>query len=284
MSGAMARIEASASSFSKAEQRVAAYVRRHRDRVPFQSVHEVSHGAGVSVASVSRMVRQIGYADFKEFKIGLAQELSSPVSAIYAAIGTGDSDADVVRKVFGANVQSLQNTLKMLNIADCARAAQLLSEARRVVLFGIGTSGNVSRDAALRLSHLDIPAEAYPDPYEMLIQATRLRKGEVAIGISHSGRSSSTVDALRLAKRNGAVTIGISNFLRSPLHDASDLFFCTSFPERGVKSAALSAVTAQICLTDALYVLTARLAKATAGVNRINKLIEERFRLREKRR
>lgn len=284
MRSILAHIQAMTPKFSRAERRVADYVSRHPGAVPFQSVQEVSRGVGVSVASVIRMSRRLGFARFKDFKIELAQEASSPVSAIYAPIGAGDSDAVVVQKVFGGNVQSLQDTLKLLNVEDCSRAARTLNGARRVVFFGIGTSGNVGRDAALRLSHLDILAEAYAEPYDMLIQAAHLRKTDVAIGISHSGRSASTVDALRLARRNGAVTMGISNFMQSELHAVCDLFFCTAFPDRGVKSAALSAVAAQTCLTDTLYVLTARYGQRTSGVERINQLIEERFRIRRKRR
>lgn len=284
MKSILANIQAMTPKFSRAEKRVADYVSRHPGTAPFQSVQEMSRGVGVSVASVIRMSRRLGFARFKDFKIELAREASSPVSAIYAAIGAGDSDAVVVQKVFGGNVQSLQDTLKLLNIEDCSRAARIINGARRVVFFGIGTSGNVGRDAALRLSHLDVLAEAYAEPYDMLIRAAHLRKNDVAIGISHSGRSASTVEALRLARRNGAVTMGISNFMQSEMHAACDLFFCTAFPDRGVKSAALSAVAAQTCLTDTLYVLTARYGKRTSGVERINQLIEERFRIRGKRR
>ena len=272
-----------AESLSRTEGRVARHVRRYARQVPFESVHEVARNAGVSVASVSRLARRLGCAGFKDFKIALAQDVSSPVSAVYAAIAPDDSASAVVQKVFGGNVQSLQNTLKLLKVGDCVRVVERLRHARRIVFFGIGTSGNVARDAALRFAHLDLPAEGYADPYSMLIQATRLRKGDVAFGISHSGRSAVTVEALSLAQQNGAFTISISNSLRSPLHAASDIFFCTSFPEPAVRSAALSAVTAQICVLDALYVLTARRSKGMASVNRINHLIEARFRLRGRR-
>ena len=84
------------------------------------------------------------------------------------------------------------------------------------------------------------------------------------MGISTSGRLAMTVEALRLASQNGATTIGISNCLKSPLHKASDIFFCTSFPESRVLVAALSPVVAQLCLIDAIYLLVARQKKRRA--------------------
>ncbi|MDD5708059.1 MAG: hypothetical protein PHR35_19240, partial [Kiritimatiellae bacterium] len=74
------------------------------------------------------------------------------------------------------------------------------------------------------------------------------------------------------------------NFMSSPLHRVCDHFFCTSFPQTRVRSTALSAIPAQVCILDALYVLTARHRKSGRNVDRINRMIEERFRIRGKRR
>jgi DNA-binding MurR/RpiR family transcriptional regulator len=97
-----------------------------------------------------------------------------------------------------------------------------------------------------------------------------VRAGDVVIGVSHSGRSSITVEGLTIARDRGALTIGISNYLRSPLRDASRYFFCTSFPETRVKVAALSSRTAQLCVLDALYLLCARHARSIWDVEKVD--------------
>ena len=73
--------------------------------------------------------------------------------------------------------------------------------------------------------------------------------------MSHSGRSAITVKALQFALKNRATTIAISNYLRSPLHEAGDIFLCTSFPESRVKVAVLSSRIAQMSLIAAVYLL-----------------------------
>ncbi|MDD5706513.1 MAG: MurR/RpiR family transcriptional regulator, partial [Kiritimatiellae bacterium] len=218
MGGGLARLASLRRELTGAEARVADHIESHAADVPYASVNALAGAAGVSVASVTRLAKRLGYAGLKDLKIALAQEVSSPVSAIYEAIGERDSDDEVVRKVFGGNVQSLQKTLTMLDTAACAKAAGVLARSRRVMFFGIGTSGNVGRDAALRLSHLGVNAEAHGDSYSMLIHSMHMQKGDVAVGISHSGRSAMTVEALAAAKAGGATTIGISNFMSSPLH------------------------------------------------------------------
>lgn len=279
MSNTLAKINSCMTAFSRAEKRVAEYVRGHLEKAPSLSVHEVARTVGVSVASVSRMARKLGYPSFKEFKIGLARETPSPISTIYRAIAPDDSGPTVTRKVFAGNIQSLQDTLKILDVGACVRAARAMSEAERIVFVGIGSSGYVAQDAALRFLHLDIQAEACADSYQMLVRAMQAGKKQVVVGISHSGRSLGTVKALGVARDNGATTVGISNYVKSPLRNVSRIFFCTAFRESGVKAAALSSAVAQMCLIDALYVLVARQGRVTPKVERVNSMVEQYCRI-----
>jgi DNA-binding MurR/RpiR family transcriptional regulator len=265
---------------SKTHQQLADYLLKNSEEIPFQSVHQLARTAGVSVASVSRFARIVGYRSFKDFKIQLGKDsLATLTTAVYQGIAPEDSDEQIVEKVFRGNITSLEETLKILNRAELIRAAKLIATSPRTVFFGIGSSGNIAHDAALRFSQLDTQAEAYTDSYQILNQALRVRKDEVACGISHSGRSVATVQALGLAAENGAITIGIANYLKSPLHDKSRIFLCTSFPESQVKVAALSSRIAQMCLIDALYLLAARHKKLSLRkAEQLNRHVEKTLR------
>ena len=54
--------------------------------------------------------------------------------------------------------------------AQLVKASEAISRAERLVFLGIGSSGNIGRDAALRFSHLGIQANACLDTYDMLRQ------------------------------------------------------------------------------------------------------------------
>ena len=262
MADMLVRIKSLSASFSAAQKQLAQYVTAHHEDTPFISVHELAEAAGVSVASISRFARAVGCANFKEFKTQLGKDSLSSSNNIYQAISPKDNESDIIDKVFSGNIKSLEETLKILNKDELLRAVKSIAKCRRLLLFGIGSSGHIAQDAALRFSQLDIQAEAYVDSYQMLNQTLRMKKADVAFGISHSGRSAITVEALRLARKNEATSIGVSNYLKSPLHRVSDIFLCTSFPESRVKVAALSARIAQMCLIDAIYLLVARRKKA----------------------
>lgn len=248
---------------SQTHKQLADYILTNSEDVPFLSVHELARSAGVSVASISRFARTVGYHSFKDFKVQLGKDSLPTFTSMYQAITPEDSDEQIIEKVFRGNITSLEETLKILRRAELIRAARVMAASPRTVFFGIGSSGNMAHDAALRFSQLDMQAEAYSDSYQILNHALRLRKNDVAFGISHSGRSVATVQALELASENGSTTIGMANYLKSALHERSDIFLCTSFPENQVKVAALSSRIAQMCLIDAVYLLVARHKKVS---------------------
>jgi RpiR family carbohydrate utilization transcriptional regulator len=273
MPGVLVKIRSLYSSLPKAERSVADFIQSNPERAPHRSVHEFAKAGGVSVASVSRFVRKLGFADFKEFKLELARETTGAVQNLFS---------EITRKVFLGNIKSLEDTLKMLSVQDLTQAARAICACQRLVIFGIGGSGYVGHDAALRFSYLDLQAESYEDASRILLQALRVSSADVVIGISHSGRSAITVEGTRLAREKGALTIGISNYMRSPLRDASALFFCTSFPENRVKVAAISSKAAQLCILDALYLLVARHKEGLWDVEQVNALTERMIRFKPK--
>lgn len=279
MSRVAARIKSLYRSLPGSEKKVADFILKNTEEVPFLSVYDVAGAVKVSVASVSRFVRGVGYPSFKDFKVELAKDASATVPEIFQAITPDDDDGDIVKKIFKGNVQSIEDTLKILNLTNLIEVSKKLCNAGRLVFFGIGSSGNVARDAALRFSHLDIQSEAYTDPVYMIISAKRLKKNDAAVGISHSGRSAITVEALKIAGENNALTAGISNYLKSPLNKYSRYFFCTSFYENSVKVAAISSRIAQLCLIDALYLLAARYKNNVWDIEDLNTLTEKLIRI-----
>jgi RpiR family carbohydrate utilization transcriptional regulator len=277
--GVLVKIRSLYSSFQKAEKRVADYILANAEDAPRSSVQEYARAGGVSVASVSRFVRKMGLPDFKDFKLELARETGSTARDVFEQITSRDSDEEIVRKVFLATIRSIEDTLKILSFPDLMAAARAIVSCRRLIFIGVGGSGFVAREGALRFSYLDVQAEVYTDGSQILMQAMRVRPGEIVLGISHSGRSLITVEGLRVARDRGGITIGVSNYLRSPLRDASHHFFCTSFPEARVKVAALSSRAAQLCVLNALYLLTARHIRSIWDVEKVNALTERILRL-----
>ena len=279
MGNGLVEIRALLNELSGAQRQVAEYVLAYPGEAPFLPVKELARRSGVSVASVTRFAQTTGYRNLRDLKASIGREALESAHMMFEAITKRDGENDIIEKTFACNIKSLEQTLQALDRDSVVRAARRIARAGRIVFLGIGGSGCQAADAALRFVQMDLAAEACSDAYGMVQRVVGLGKGDVAFGISHSGRSSMTVNALRLARENGAATLGISNYLRSPLHNASDIFFLTSFPESRVKAAALSSQIAQTCIIDALYLLTARFRNvSTARLERLNRHVENHLR------
>ncbi len=274
------RLRSARDGLTEVERRVADWVLGHLDEAPYASVQAVAREARASVATVVRLAKGLGCEGFADFKIRLARQVPAGLSAICESVGDDDGPGELVSKVFGGNRRSLDETLAMLDADALDQAARRIARARRCAVYGLGSSAYVARDTALRLAHLGIDARADDGALETAISALQLGKRDVAIGISHSGRSATTVESLQAARRRGALTVGISNYQPSPLSEASDLFFALAFAESRVRAAALSSRVSQVCLIDALYLLVARHAKGNGPADAVDEMVERRFRLR----
>lgn len=72
------------------------------------------------------------------------------------------------------------------------------------------------------------------------------------MGISYSGSSRDTVDTLKAAKKQGAVTIALTNFRDSPLSKYADYVLCSSQKQFFYGDAIFSRTT-QLAVVDMLY-------------------------------
>jgi DNA-binding MurR/RpiR family transcriptional regulator len=87
--------------------------------------------------------------------------------------------------------------------------------------------------------------------------AALIGRGDVAIGISHSGSTRDVVDVLASARKSGATTISITNFSPSPITRASDVVLLTASPESPLGGEVLTSRIAQLCVIDVLSVALA---------------------------
>ena len=109
-----------------------------------------------------------------------------------------------------------------------------------------------AQDLLAKLLYLGLPCRYFSDYYYQMISAGSLGEGDAAVGISYSGASKDTVDAIRTAKRAGATTIVITNFKDSPISRYADILICTSQEQFIYGNAIFSRMT-QLLIVDMLY-------------------------------
>jgi DNA-binding MurR/RpiR family transcriptional regulator len=99
---------------------------------------------------------------------------------------------------------------------------------------------------------------AWQDPHIAVTSAALLRRGDVAIGISHTGATVDTIESLAEARRQRAVTVAITNFPNSAISRVADHVLTTSARETTFRSGAMASRIAALTVVDFLFVAVAQ--------------------------
>ena len=235
----------------KAEKQIADWIFNNPGKIISLSIVELAEKCGCSEATIVRFSKKLGLGGYQELKISLASE--SGTSAVSGSITSDDSAYEMFEKVCNDVYCSLELTKKSLKKESISKAAEKISSANKIVIFGLGNSASVATDASHKFLRAGLNAVAYSDNHMQVIASSHLAEGDVAIAISHSGSSKDIVDALKLAKENGASTIAITNEGKSPILKYSDIVLSTSSAETEYNILALNSRIAQLTIIDALY-------------------------------
>ncbi|MCM3598636.1 MurR/RpiR family transcriptional regulator [Metabacillus idriensis] len=239
---------------SEKEKKIADYILENPKEIIHSTINEVADNLGVAEATVFRFCKRIDFKGYQAMKIALASEIMSPVQQIYEEINDNDNEKAVAEKVFHSNIRTLENTLQILDFSSIQKAAGILSDANRVNFYGTGGSAIIAMDAYHKFIRTGISAYAFIDSHFQLMSASQLTDRDVAVVISHSGTNKDTIKVMNTARKNGAKTIGITGFPKSPIGQNADVSLYTSSEETEYRSEALASRIGQLSLIDALYV------------------------------
>ena len=274
----MPQIKRHYDGLTAAEKRVADYVLQYPSEAAGLSAAALAKQAGTAPSAVIRFCKSVGFEGFSSLKMQLAVELSRQTPASYmASVAQSDSPSAVLDKIFAANVKALQDTVSRLDRSAFQRAVEALSGAQAVYIYGIGTSAPMVGELQHRLMLLGIPAHGYTDVVAARLSTMNIKPGDVAFGISHSGRTEATVDALALSKAAGATTVCLTSYAGSPITRYSDHVLTVFCDETRYPVEASSARIAQTGVIDALVaaVGVGRYEAAAQRSARIHDLLED---------
>ena len=237
------------------EKKVADYVLENYMEVLDYTVTELAEKAKVSDATVVRFCRSVGYKGYQDLKINLAQDAIVPYKHLNTSLEKEDTPSQIARKVIRSEIETFEETVNILNMRELELAAKAIIEAKRVVFFGAGGSLMVAMDAMHKFLKIGIRCTVQMDVDVQAMESALLEQGDVAIGISHSGTNRNLMDCLRNARENGAVTIGLTTYGKSPMLKQCDYILMTSTKETMFKSESVTARIAQLSVIDSLVAI-----------------------------
>ncbi|WNV91716.1 MurR/RpiR family transcriptional regulator [Umezawaea sp. Da 62-37] len=248
---------------ARAEQRVAKVVLESPATVAHRSITEVAEAAGTSETTVTRFCKAIGVGGYPELRIALAADTARTASRVDRDLGSDITLTDDLRQVVGkvafADARAVEETAEQLDVDALRAVVTAVAGAGRVDVYGFGASAFVAFDLQQKLHRIGRVCFAWNDAHIALTSAAVLTGADVAVGISHTGSTSETVEALRVAKEHGATTVALTNFPRSPISEVADHVLTTAARETTFRSGAMSSRIAQLTVVDCLFIGVAQL-------------------------
>ena len=249
-------------SLSPAEQRVGRLVVADPAGAARRTITDLATAAQTSEATVIRFCRSVGMDGYPQLRIRLAAEAARRIEPPDARIVGGDIPpgadlAQIIATISFNDARAVEETAEQLDPAVCEQVVDAIVGASRVDVYGAGASGSVASDFQQKLHRIGRLAFYWPDLHTALSSAALLGKGDVAIGVSHTGTTSDVIEVLEVAKGRGALTVALTNFPRSPLTEVADHVLTTAARETTYRSGAMASRLAQLTVIDCLFVAVA---------------------------
>lgn len=234
------------------------------DSIPLK---RLAKEAETSEAMVVKTAKRLGFVGYRELRAALLAYKSQPNVDLHQEVTPDDTVENIVQKVFRTSIQALEETLAILDMDAFRHAAELIHGSRQRDFYGLGGSAQIARDVSHKFLRIGVRSSVFDDSHMMAMSASLLRAGDLVIAFSHSGRTSSVIDAVQIARNNRASIILVTNYESSPLASLSDVVLCSTAQGSHLTSENAAARIAQLNIMDAIFIAVAQKSYQAAENN-----------------
>jgi DNA-binding MurR/RpiR family transcriptional regulator len=240
-------------SLSQAEKRVADYTLENLTIVLRMSTRELCDVTNVSEPTVFRFCQQLGFSGFRDFKISMAQQVATYKNYFTSNDISESKLQTLVRRALQTEIKVIDTTLKMMDYALLEKTAGRMLSARRICLFGAGSSVESCNDARRKFARLGMNVWSFSDFHEAATTLGTFNEQDMLIAVSHSGITRETTDVLRIAFDRKAHTVLITAFPNTHMRKYVHTILRTYAQETVDNRIVIASRIGQFAMIDALY-------------------------------
>lgn len=251
---AISKIEHAYNSFNKKQKMIADFILQQPQDVIEMSVHELAQMTHTAPSTIIRFAQRLGYQGYPNLKIELAIDLNTEQDDLFedhpSLTGTFNEFLIQEQKAY---INTVNKTFKLINNHNLMNVIELVKNARRIYLIGIGASSNVCEDLEIKLSRIDYPVQFYKDVHVQLANSIHLTKEDVLIAVSYRGNTNEVNTIVQQASKRGIPTIAITQNNGSPLAHWADIVLPVPSEENEFRLGAITSRNATLIMTDIIY-------------------------------
>ena len=247
----LARLQVVFPTLPRSEKDVATYMIDHFQNIGDMTLNIISLETKSSKATVTRLCKRIGYSGFIDLR-NSARRISGSSPVTDATAGAVSQIQELMESVIAKNYSTMQNTLALFS-RDYEAAAKSIADARCVLMFGNGDAIIPCELLRIKLMKIGKACSVYNDQDLQMFCATTAQPGDVVLAISHTGRSRSVVESMRIAHERGAKTIGVTATQKSPLLRYCDIVLLAGTVDSSVDGDVISRRIGEQLILETLY-------------------------------
>jgi len=217
----MALIAEKQSEFSKGQRLIADYITKNYDKAAFMTAYKLGQTVGVSVSTVVRFAAELGFDGYPQLQKAMQELTRSRLTSIQRIEATEArmSGDEVLENIISCDIANIRKTLEEVPQEVFNAAVEAIVNARRVYIYGAGSSRALAIFLAyyLKMLMIDVNLMSTSSETEIFEDMLHIGAEDVAIGISFPRYSSKAVKAMHFAHTRNAPVIAITDSQISPI-------------------------------------------------------------------
>lgn len=207
-------------TLTKSEKKLANYIVSNQDKFIHNTMGDLRQLLNIGDATIIRLCKKLDFNGFTDLKISIAKD------NINAHKGTFENYS-----LLDDINSSLKRTHQLIDETNFNKAVTSIKEANNILIFGRGQSGMSAMDLEKLFFSVGIHSKALTDSDFQINGATAMKKGDLLIVFSLTGRTSDLIESIKIAKNNSAKVIAVTNYVLSPIAELSEIVLQSSYDE-----------------------------------------------------
>ncbi|MEF2966272.1 MurR/RpiR family transcriptional regulator [Paenibacillus sp. M1] len=218
-------------SLSPGQLKIADYIQKNAQAVLFSTEQEIADALDLSIASVSRFWRSVGFKNIKEFKARLREQLDVTPAAKMKNIMDKADASPLPQQFLATSIRQLEETMSHYSAESFEAAVTALISAKRIYVYGPGPSAGLAELMRYRLGRFGLSIHRLErGGSELFEDLLHLAKGDLVVLFGFVRLLPEAKVITQHAKESGYRTLLITDRLVSDFADQSDI---TLFASRG---------------------------------------------------
>ncbi|RDW15723.1 MurR/RpiR family transcriptional regulator [Oceanobacillus chungangensis] len=216
-------------AMSPNQYKLADYIQKNFNHVLLSTEQEISDALKISIATVSRFWRTVGYKNFKDFKATMRRQLDVSPAGKMENIMNSVAGQEIEHHNLYVSINHLQKTIEHFSDHSFNVAVEMLTTAKQIYIHSPGPSEGLGALMTYRLSRFGLSLQSFEKGgSEILEDLLHLTKDDVVVLFAFVRILPEAKVILEHAKQIGFQTIIITDQLVSNFANYGDIVLFAS--------------------------------------------------------